>query len=278
MTKQFKARPAACDFTVRAQVDVSEQLTMTVDVADLVEVHAESSAHKPTALHIDAPRCGQRIRHNRKNTIRIDLDRSRYRQGVANGDPGIGKSFSFCDLAARISTGREFPDGAPCQLGEVLIFSSEDDPGDTLAPRLRAHEADLDRIHFLTVESSEGGFQQFDIINHLSQLNDSMKRQPDARLLVLDPLTAYMGDIDSNSNTDVRRVLGPLCEMAQKHQVAVLGVSHLTKKDTRAVARTLGSMAFVAASRANWIITRDKEDRHRSRSHGQENALLPDGS
>ena len=182
---------------------------------------------------------------------------------VLSGDPGIGKSFSFCDLAARISTGRDFPDGAPCQLGEVLIFSSEDDPGDTLAPRLRAHEADLDRIHFLTVESSEGGFQQFDIITHLSELDGSMTRQPDARLLVLDPLTAYMGDIDSNSNTDVRRVLGPLCEMAQKHQVAVLGVSHLTKKDTRAVARTLGSMAFVAASRANWIITRDKEDRQR---------------
>ena len=141
-----------------------------------------------------------------------------------------------------------------------MILSSEDDPGDTLRPRLEAHDADLAKVHFLTVETADGQFQQLNIEAHLAQLEDVLVSKPHARLLIFDPLTSYLGPIDSNSNTEVRRVLGPLCELAQRRRAAVLGVSHLTKKETRAVARTLGSMALVAAARANWLIVRDPKE------------------
>jgi putative DNA primase/helicase len=182
---------------------------------------------------------------------------------VLSGDPSVGKSFTFCSVSAHVSLGLPFPDDAPCRRGDVLIVSCEDDAGDTLKPRLRAHGADLERVHCLTVETAEGEYQQLDIGQHIEQLADTLDTYPETRLLVFDPLTAYLGNVDANSNADVRRVLGPLCELGRQHRVAIVGVSHLRKKETRAVARTLGSVAFVAAARANWIIVRDPKDRDR---------------
>jgi hypothetical protein len=179
---------------------------------------------------------------------------------VLSGDPSAGKTLTLCDLSARISTGTEFPDGAACRQGDVLILSCEDDAEDTLKPRLEAHGADLTHVHFLTVAMPEGEYEQLDISRHLSPMSRVLTEYPKARVMIFDPLTAYLGSIDSNSNTEVRRVLAPLCDLAREHRVAVIGVSHLTKKETRAVARTLGSMAFVAAARANWIIVRDAKD------------------
>ncbi|MBM4001299.1 MAG: hypothetical protein FJ297_17490 [Planctomycetes bacterium] len=46
------------------------------------------------------------------------------------GAPGDGKSFATADFAARVSTGREWPDGAACERGSVLLLAGEDDVGD----------------------------------------------------------------------------------------------------------------------------------------------------
>ena len=63
-----------------------------------------------------------------------------------DGDPDVGKSVVTMDLAARVSSGRTFPDGATCEAGNVLIVNVEDAKDDTIVPRLKAHGADLDRI------------------------------------------------------------------------------------------------------------------------------------
>ncbi|WP_347246397.1 AAA family ATPase, partial [Thermogutta sp.] len=65
------------------------------------------------------------------------------------GKPGEGKSFLTCDFAARITTGTPWPDGSPCPKGSVLMLTLEDDPADTIRPRLDAMHADVGRVHVL---------------------------------------------------------------------------------------------------------------------------------
>jgi bifunctional DNA primase/polymerase-like protein/AAA domain-containing protein len=62
------------------------------------------------------------------------------------GDPGTGKSLAAIDLAARVSSGCTFPDGRPCERGDALILTAEDDPSDTVGPRLDAAGADSSHV------------------------------------------------------------------------------------------------------------------------------------
>src|SRR6478672_10265157 len=64
------------------------------------------------------------------------------------GDPGLGKSFLTLDLAARLSAGRAWPDGAApvAGAGSAVLITAEDDAADTIRPRLDAAGADVSRI------------------------------------------------------------------------------------------------------------------------------------
>src|SRR5208337_2012961 len=65
------------------------------------------------------------------------------------GDPGVGKSLLTLDIAARVTRGRPWPDcSAACAIGEVILLSAEDDPADTIKPRLLAAGAVCDLIHY----------------------------------------------------------------------------------------------------------------------------------
>lgn len=79
----------------------------------------------------------------------------------------------------------------------------------------------------------------------------------------IDPLTAFCGSTGSHKNTEVRGLLAPVAQLAAKHDVAVVSVSHLHKGDGRAVYRILGSLAFVAAAHAVWLVTKDANDEER---------------
>lgn len=68
---------------------------------------------------------------------------------VIAGDAGLGKSLLTIDIAARVSNGAAFPDGAACAQGSVIFLSAEDDAADTIRPRLDAAGADVSRIHLL---------------------------------------------------------------------------------------------------------------------------------
>src|ERR1043166_3633882 len=66
---------------------------------------------------------------------------------LLDGDGNEGKSLVSLDLAARLTTGRPMPDGAPSPgVGDVLILQEEDSTEDTVCPRLAALGADLDRV------------------------------------------------------------------------------------------------------------------------------------
>ena len=193
------------------------------------------------------------------------------------GDPGLGKSLLTADIASRVArTVRDaeiqeagtFSDGAPCESGSVIFLSAEDDPADTIRPRLDAAGADVSRVHILEavrVQHTDGSTAEkaFSLETDIVQLESAFERVPDIRLVVIDPLSAYLGGTDSHSNGEIRGLLSPLAAMAARREVAVLAVTHLRKSPGSAVHRTIGSIAFAAAPRAVWAVAPDPGDGER---------------
>lgn len=182
------------------------------------------------------------------------------------GDPGLGKSMVTLGIAATVSRGGRWPihgEGrAPA--GDVVLVSAEDDPGDTIRPRLEAAGADLERVHALDgiQEVNEDGerVRRPWTLSDLSELERLIERLPDCRLLVIDPVSAYLAAVDSHKNSDVRALLAPLADLAARHRLAVLAVSHLNKSQGPAIYRTTGSLAFTAAARSVYCVTKDTND------------------
>jgi putative DNA primase/helicase len=210
------------------------------------------------------------------------------------GDPGVGKSLLALDLAARLTRGTQLPDArypdpetpnptpdlppstrplppssvppAPCS---VLLLSAEDDLADTIRPRLEALGADCSRI--VTVTTSDAAdstlaLPHFDLLIPL--LERALDSAPDCRLVIIDPITAYLGRAIENFNAEVRRIMSAFSQLAARRRLAILAISHLRKQQGAAMHRSMGSLAFVAAARATWLITKDHE-------HPARRLLLP---
>lgn len=180
------------------------------------------------------------------------------------GDPGKGKSLVTVDVAARLSRGGTFPDGARCGVGDTIFLSAEDDAADTIRPRLDAAGADVSRVHrvkAVKVTLGDGGTGEsvFSLERDIEKLDDAIGKIYSAQLLVIDPVSAYMGKIDTHRDAEIRRVLAPLAELASRRRVAVVGVMHLKKGDTSALLRVSGSIGFVAAARVVWGFGEDPD-------------------
>ena len=179
------------------------------------------------------------------------------------GDPGLGKSFVTLDMAARVTTGTKWPDGEPGVIGSVVLLSAEDGPADTIRPRIESLGGFVDRIDLIrmvTRPNSENE-QSFSLGRDLAALEETLSRQRDPRLVVIDPISAYLDGTDSHNNSDIRSLLMPLSDLADRLHVAIVIVTHLNKSDSGpALYRSMGSIAFVAAARAAWMVTKDPAD------------------
>lgn len=185
------------------------------------------------------------------------------------GRPGEGKSLVTCDMSARVSTGTDWPDGTPTPQGDVLLICAEDDPADTIVPRLIACGADTRRVHLLRaarVASADGeeATVAFDLSNiHL--IRDTLDRLPNCKLVVVDPVGSYLGGgVDSHRDNEVRAVLAPLGQLAADRGLAVVLVAH-TRKAAADFAddAILGSRAFSGIARSVLHLVTDPEDRDR---------------
>ena len=198
------------------------------------------------------------------------------------GNPGLGKSLVTLDIAARITRGAAWPDNQwePQTAGGVVLLSAEDDLGDTIRPRLDSHLADVSKIVALQSiggADAEGDYKRaVDLARDTEHLRAAIKTVDNCRLVVVDPISAYLGKTDSHKNAEVRAVLAPLAELAADTRVAVLCVSHLRKGEGQAIYRTMGSLAFVAAARAAWIVTEDNANPRRRLLLPAKNNLAPD--
>jgi putative DNA primase/helicase len=200
------------------------------------------------------------------------------------GRPGEGKSFFTMDAASRVSTGSPWPDDAPCERGSVLIISGEDDPADTIRPRLDAHHADVSCVHLLSMvrRIGENGkpFEVMFSLHDLHALEAALQRIPDCKLIVIDPIGSFLGgDIDAHRDNEVRSILAPVAKLAEKYGPAVLVVAH-RRKSAGSIADdlALGSRAFTGIARAVWHLTRDSENKARRLLLPGKNNLAREGN
>jgi hypothetical protein len=181
------------------------------------------------------------------------------------GEPGLGKSQTTLFVAAAVTTGERWPDDSgAAPLGSVIILSAEDGLADTTRPRFDAAGGDASRVGVIrAVETTDahGSVRgSFNLAADLVLLEAEIIKRGDVRLVIIDPVSSYMGKTDSHKNADVRSVLEPIGEMAERLRVAVLAITHLSKGDGKAINRFIGSIAFVAAARAAFTVVADAED------------------
>lgn len=184
---------------------------------------------------------------------------------ILGGAPGTGKTTISMNLAAIVSKGGMWPDGTKAPKGSVLIWSGEDDPADTLIPRLAMCNADLDKVYFIGDVKDSRGDRSFDPARDMEALRNRMTEILDLRLLIVDPIvSAIQGD--SHKNAEVRRGLQPLVDLATAMKCALLGITHFTKGTggREPVERITGSLAFAALARIVMVTAK-----HQSNDEGE---------
>jgi putative DNA primase/helicase len=148
-------------------------------------------------------------------------------------------------------------------------MSAEDGIEDTIVPRLMAAGANLDRVHIVASATKPDGTgrKTFSLKTDVDLLEAKASEIRDVRLIIVDPISAYMGGSDGNGNVETREVLEPLADMANRLRIAVVAVTHLNKGggggNQSALNRFAGSIAFIAAARAAFAVIEDSDDENR---------------
>ncbi len=186
---------------------------------------------------------------------------------ILDGDPGIGKSLIAINIAACVSAGHLMPDGTPGIQGGVIIIAPEDSPADTIKPRLEAIGGNSAQVLIVdTVERFDakrmGIFNYpFSLSRDLHDLEMTIKRRK-AKLVILDPLMAVLGhDVSATNDQDIREVLTPLAQVADRTRCAILIIRHLNKgSSTNPLYRGGGSIGIIGAARVGLIAVRAPYD------------------
>lgn len=195
----------------------------------------------------------------------------RGRLTLVAGHPSAGKSYLTQAIAAAVTTGAPLPgDDTRRDPADVILLALEDDPGDTLRPRLEAMGADLRRIHvYRCVVERRMGDDGRDVVEERPMtiprdaglLGDLIRRHA-AAMVVVDPLVGVLdGAIDSHRQAAMRQVLAPLHLVAQETGAAMVVVAHLRKSAADlAMLRVGGSIDLVAAARSVIVVAPDPDD------------------
>lgn len=190
---------------------------------------------------------------------------------ILAGAPGQGKTTLALAMAATVTIGGRWPDGSKCTQGNILVWSGEDDPADTLLPRLLAAGAERSRCYFIQgTRSADGDVLPFDPARDLQGLLQAIEQIGGVRLLVIDPVVSAVTG-DSHKNTEVRRALQPLVNLATACDCAVLGITHFSKggQGIDPAQRVVGSVAFTAVARVVMVAAKVK-----SLEDGQDSRIL----
>lgn len=171
------------------------------------------------------------------------------------GPGGVGKSSVTFSWAATISRGGKWPDGLACPKGRVLIWSGEDDPADTIGPRLKAMGADMSKID--VIKTAHG--LPFDPARDFAQLKVQFK-PGDYSLLIIDPIVSAITG-DGHKANDVRRSLQAIVDFGADLDCCVVGITHFNKSSAgkNPTERVTGSQAFTALSRMTIVSQKDPD-------------------
>ena len=172
---------------------------------------------------------------------------------ILQGDPGCGKSTFIIDIIASVTTGKPLPNGIVIEPHNVIYQCSEDGLADTIKPRLVAAGADCNKVAYINEDIF--GFSIDDEI-----VRDTIIKLR-ARLMVIDPFQAYLGDADLSNAMSMRKVLRRLSMWASQYDCAVVLVGHLNKKSSsKELYRGLGSIDVAAAARSVLQLDVDEEN------------------
>lgn len=187
---------------------------------------------------------------------------------VVDGDPGDGKSTMLTDIAARLSTGSQLPDGHdPGAPGSVVLLSAEDAADDTIRPRLDAAGADPSRVVIfdgVTVYNDEGeptSSRPPSLPGDLDRL-EALVTAEAAVLVIVDVLNAFLSaKVDGHKDQDIRSALMPLARMAERTSCCIVCIRHLNKAGgSNPLYRGGGSIGIIGAARLGMIVGADPDD------------------
>jgi putative DNA primase/helicase len=204
--------------------------------------------------------------------------------GLIAGDPGLGKSQIAAYVAATVSTGGDWPFGeGTASRGDVVYITAEDGAASTIRPRLEAAGANLDRVHIIERVVDEFGPRPFSLIGDMARLDQVLEALRKPRVVIVDPINACLSATDGwpfnpNSVPQVRALVRRLEALAERHRVAIVCVTHLTKAKGAALFRVTGSFAFVAAARSVFTVTRRQGVSDTRVLAPAKNNLAPDGN
>jgi hypothetical protein len=159
-----------------------------------------------------------------------------------------------------------------------VIFSGEDGVADTIVPRLMGAGADTGKVEIVSGVRQGDGRRTFDLKADIDLLEKKVRELGDVKLIIIDPISAYMGKADGHGNVETQNVLEPIAEMADRLRVAVVAVPHLNKGgagNQGVLERFTGSIAFIAAARVGFAIIADEENEGRALFLQVKNNLAP---
>jgi hypothetical protein len=183
---------------------------------------------------------------------------------LLDGDPDLGKSLLTLDLAARLSRGHVMPDGSQSFKGVAgtVLLSAEDGIADTIRPRLEQAGGDPTRIVALEgIVARKGSLPAMPSLEDLDAIEAAV-RMVDAKLIVVDPIMAYLpSGVSAFKDQEVRRLLGPLVQLINRLGVALICVRHLNKDTNKpSLYRGGGTIGFSGAARSVMLVGQDPGD------------------
>lgn len=190
---------------------------------------------------------------------------------VIQGDPGEGKTTFVLAMVAALTKGEALPEREPLDPVNILYQTAEDGLADTIRPRLDALGADCSRV--LVIDESKRELSLSD-----ERIRQAME-ETGAKLLVLDPLQAYLGaEVDMHRANEVRPILKRLGSVAEQMGCAVVLIRHLNKmQGQKSGHRGMGSVDFQAAARSVLLVGRTKEDPQLRIVVPDKSSLAPEG-
>ena len=176
---------------------------------------------------------------------------------IVQGDPGEGKTSLILKLASELSLGRCFGEDELREPINIIYQTAEDGLADTVKPRLEDSGADCKRI--MVIDDSEDSLSMNDV------RIEAAIRTTGAKLLILDPLQAYLGDkVDMNRANETRDITKRLGTIAEKTGCAVVLIGHMNKgSGAKAAYRGIGSIDFFAIARSVLLVARVPENPNR---------------
>ena len=190
---------------------------------------------------------------------------------IIQGNPGEGKTTLALCLCAACTNRKPFPLMPEHEPFNIIYQTAEDGLGDTVKPRLMEAEADLDRV--LVIDESKQELSLSD------ERIEKAIRQNGARLIILDPIQAYVGEkTDMNKANEIRPIFRRLAEVAERTACAVILIGHLNKAaGGQSAYRGLGSIDFRAAARSVLLIGRVKREPNIRVIVHDKSSLAPEG-